>query len=613
MADKTLFGRLRKLFSTGVIMRRVGTGLKVVDTQRIQSSGNLESNRLVDRYNRLHSPSAAYSVYQPGQGHVALRIELFNDYEAMDMDPIIASALDIYADECCVKNEFGDILTINTTNDAIKKTLHNLFYDVMNIEFNLHPWIRNLVKYGDFYLQLDITEKYGVTGVHPMSSYYVIREEGVDPNQPEYVRFVVDESQGGQIYGSNMSHKEYLENYEVAHFRLLGDTNFLPYGRSMVEPARKGWKQLTLMEDAMLIHRIMRAPERRVFKIDIGNIPPAEVDNYMQQTINKMKKAPFVDEKTGDYNLKFNIQNMLEDYYLPVRGGQSGTEIESLSGMEFNGTEDVEYLRNKMMAGLKIPKAFLGYDENVEGKATLAAEDVRFARTIERIQKIVVSELTKIAIVHLYTQGYHESDLVNFDLSLTNTSTIAENEKIELWNSKVNLASSMKDINMMSEDWIYKNIFNLSSNESGTEKNRVINDLKQQFRREQIKMEGNDPAQSGEALGTPHTLATLDPEKNLEPRDTAIFGGEEETRGRPEEGPKPGTDSSARGRDPLGNKTLTQDYNNRDRRTVSTEIKKSLDAKFSKKKVISELYNENNVSEPSLLDEKNIIDDEKLQ
>ena len=536
MADKTLFGRLRKLFSTGVIMRRVGTGLKVVDTQRIQSSGNLETNRLVDRYNRLHSPSAQYSVYQPGQGHVALRIELFNDYEAMDMDPIIASALDIYADECCVKNEFGDILTINTTNDAIKKTLHNLFYDVMNIEFNLHPWTRNLVKYGDFYLQLDITEKYGVTGVHPMSSYYVIREEGLDPNQPEYVRFVVDESQGGQIYGSNMSHKEYLENYEVAHFRLLGDTNFLPYGRSMVEPARKGWKQLTLMEDAMLIHRIMRAPERRVFKIDIGNIPPSEVDNYMQQTINKMKKAPFVDEKTGDYNLKFNIQNMLEDYYLPVRGGQSGTEIESLSGMEFNGTDDVEYLRNKMMAGLKIPKAFLGYDENVEGKATLAAEDVRFARTIERIQKIMVSELTKIAIVHLYTQGYHESDLVNFDLSLTNTSTIAENEKIELWNSKVNLASSMKDINMMSEDWIYKNIFNLSSRESDTEKKRVINDLKQQFRREQIKMEGNDPAQSGEALGTPHTLATLDPEKNLEPRDTAIFGNDEETRGRPEEG-----------------------------------------------------------------------------
>tara|TARA_R100000005_G_C4989405_1_gene197096 strand:+ start:178 stop:2019 length:1842 start_codon:yes stop_codon:yes gene_type:complete len=613
MADKTLFGRLRKLFSTGVIMRRVGTGLKVVDTQRIQSSGNLETNRLVDRYNRLHSPSAAYSVYQPGQGHVALRIELFNDYEAMDMDPIIASALDIYADECCVKNEFGDILTINTSNDDIKKTLHNLFYDVMNIEFNLHPWIRNLVKYGDFYLQLDITEKYGVTNVHPMSSYYVIREEGIDPNQPEYVRFVVDESQGGQIYGSNMSHKEYLENYEVAHFRLLGDTNFLPYGRSMVEPARKGWKQLTLMEDAMLIHRIMRAPERRVFKIDIGNIPPSEVDNYMQQTINKMKKAPFVDEKTGDYNLKFNIQNMLEDYYLPVRGGQSGTEIESLSGMEFNGTDDVEYLRNKMMAGLKIPKAFLGYDENVEGKATLAAEDVRFARTIERIQKIVVSELTKIAIVHLYTQGYHESDLVNFDLSLTNTSTIAENEKIELWNSKVNLASSMKDINMMSEDWIYKNIFNLSGQESNTEKQRVINDLKQQFRREQIKMEGNDPAQSGEALGTPHTLATLDPEKNLEPRDTAIFGTDEETRGRPEEGPKPGTDSSARGRDPLGNKTLAQDYNNRDRRTVSTEIKKSLDAKFNKKKVISELYNENNVGEPSLLDEKNIIDDEKLQ
>ena len=164
----------------------------------------------------------------------------------------------------------------------------------------------------------------------------------------------------------------------------------------------------------------MRAPEKIIFKIDIGNIPPAEVDNYMQQLINKMKKTPYIDQNSGEYNLKFNMMNMMEDFYLPVRGGDSGTQIESLSGMEYNAIDDVEYLRNKMMAALRIPKAFLGYDEGIEGKATLAQEDVRFARTIERIQRIVLSELTKIAIVHLYTQGFDKEDLVGFELNLTN-------------------------------------------------------------------------------------------------------------------------------------------------------------------------------------------------
>ena len=181
------------------------------------------------------------------------------------------------------------------------------------------------------------------------------------------------------------------ENYEVAHFRLLADTNWLPYGKAMIENGRRLWKQLSLMEDAMLIHRIMRAPEKRIFKIDIGNIPPNEVDNYMQRIINKMKKTPFVDKNTGDYNLKYNMQNLSEDFYLPVRGGDSGTNIENLSGLEFNNTDDIDYLKAKLFAALKIPKAYLGYEEQINGKATLAAEDVRFARTIERIQRIVVS------------------------------------------------------------------------------------------------------------------------------------------------------------------------------------------------------------------------------
>ena len=274
MADTSLFGRLRTLFSTGNIVRRVGDNrLKVVDINKVQQS-SLETNRLVDRFNRLYQ-SSRNTGYNYQQNYHTHRLQLFTDYEMMDEDSIVSSALDIYADESTMKNEYGDILTVKSGNDDTQKILHNLFYDILNIEFNLWPWVRNLVKYGDFYLKLDITEKYGITNVTPITPYEVIREEGMDPANPEVVIFHHDPTMGGAgNYAASQANTTKYENYEVAHFRMLSDANFLPYGKSMIEPARKNWKQLTLMEDAMMIHRIMRAPEKRIFKVDIGNIPP---------------------------------------------------------------------------------------------------------------------------------------------------------------------------------------------------------------------------------------------------------------------------------------------------------------------------------------------------
>jgi hypothetical protein len=309
------------------------------------------------------------------------------------------------------------------------------------------------------------------------------RIEDTDPDNPHIVMF----KQEGSV-------KAQYDNYEIAHFRLLGDTNYLPYGKSMVESARRGWKQLQLMEDAMLIHRIMRAPEKRMFYIDIGNIPPNEVDNFMQKVINKMKKVPFVDEKTGDYNLKFNLQNMTEDFFMPVRGGDSGTRIENLGAMTYDGTDDIEYIKNKMMAALKIPKAFLGYEEGITGKATLAAEDIRFARTIERLQRITISELTKIAIVHLYSQGYTDAKLVDFNLKLTNPSTIFEEERVRILSEKLSTARDMIDAKMFSKEWVYDKIFGLAEDEINQIRSNFIDDAKEYFRLESIQNEGNDPA-----------------------------------------------------------------------------------------------------------------------
>ena len=549
MADTSLRSRLQRLFSTNVIVRNVGgKKLRVADTSRTQS---IAKTHLIDRYQKIFT-GAGLSGYSDTLLTKSMRLNLFKDYESMDSDAIISSALDIYADESTMKSEYGDVLEIKTDNENIKQILHNLFYDILNIEFNLWPWIRNMCKYGDFFLKLEIHEKYGITNVVPLSVYDTSRVEGLDPENPEYVKYIIESATNEHRYKSQQSAtKEELENYEVAHFRLLSDSNYLPYGKSQIEGGRKIWKQLTLMEDAMLIHRIMRAPEKRVFKLDIGNIPPSEVDNYMQQVINKMKKAPVVDENTGDYNLKYNMQNITEDFFLPVRGGDSGTSIDSLPGLTYEATEDIEYLKNKLLASLRIPKAFLGFEDQIGSKATLAAEDVRFARTIERIQRITLSELTKIGIVHLYSQGYQDADLVNFELDLTNPSTIYEEEKIELWNNKTSLASSMLNDGIVSTEWIYKNIFGFTDEEIKREDEQIIFDKKQKFRREQIETEGNDPAKSGEATGTPSDMAMGRTGHELDDMGGSPEGGFDGA-GRPKEGGKYGKDSGARGRDPLG-------------------------------------------------------------
>ena len=485
LKQRSLYSKLKRLFSTDAVIRNIGgKKLKVVDTDEVMYA--TDRNTLRDRFNRIRTSS--YNQYSRDftLSYQAARIELFRDYDTMDMDPIISSALDIYADESVTKNELGEILIIHSSNDNIKQILYNLFYDILNIEFNMWSWTRNLVKYGDFYLKMYISPEYGVYMVEPISAYNVTRVENSDLTNKNYVKFQINLPEGGRL--------EELENYQVAHFRMLSDSNFIPYGKSIIEGGRRVWKQLSLMEDAMLIHRVMRAPEKRIFKVDVGNIPPAEVDQYMQRLMDKMKKVPYIDERTGDYNLRFNLQNMVEDFYLPVRGSDSGTSIEPLSGMEFNGIDDIEYLRNKMLAALKIPKAFLGYEEDLSGKATLASEDVRFAKTVNRVQRILISELNKIAMVHLYAQGYKDASLVDFTLELTNPSVIFEKEKIAIWQDKVNLSKDMMETKLFSKKWIYENVFKISEEDVDIQKNDLVEDAKQSYRFKQIEDEGIDPA-----------------------------------------------------------------------------------------------------------------------
>ena len=571
MAQTDIFTRLKRLFSTDIVIRSEGGGqLKVIDPDRIQTTGEFQTNSIVDKFGKIYTNPAATSLLgsQFNVQYQYLRTYLYSDYDVMDTDAIVASALDIIADECTLKNDQGEVLQIRSSDDDIQKILYNLFYDVLNIEFNLWSWIRQMCKYGDFFLKLEIAEKFGIYNVIPYTAYHIQRRENFDMKNPAKVQFLYSPDgyyTGGSGYYQTPNtqptdNQIVFDNYEMAHFRLITDVNYLPYGRSYLEPARRLFKQYVLMEDAMLIHRIARAPEKRIFYVNVGNIPPQDVDAFMQKTINTMKKTPLMDEKTGEYNLKYNMQNILEDFYIPVRGNDTATKIETTKGLEYNGIEDVAYLRDKLFAALKVPKAFMGYEKDLTGKATLAAEDIRFARTINRIQSIIMSELYKIALIHLYTQGYDGEQLTNFELGLTTPSIIYDQEKIALLKEKVDLATNIINSKLLPTDWVYDNVFHFSEDQYDEYRDLLMEDQKRSFRMQQIADEGNDPLETGKSYGTPHDLASLYGRGRYEEGSVPDGYDEKNPLGRPEEkASNINTQDNALGKDRIGKISMKVD------------------------------------------------------
>jgi hypothetical protein len=632
MADTRLFTRLQRLFSTDVIIRNQGGNqLKVMDVDSIQRSGDIATNSLMDKYNRLYSPASTSLLgAQININWQYLRTMVYSDYDNMDYDAIVASALDIISDESTLKNDMGEVLHIKSSDDDIQQILYNLFYDVLNIEFNLWSWIRQMCKYGDFFLKLEIAEKFGVYNVIPYTAFHIERQENYDPEHPNAVRFAYSPegifAGGSGYYGTpNLGTFDnqpgiYFDNYEMAHFRLLTDVNYLPYGRSYLEPARRIFKQYVLMEDAMLIHRISRSPDRRIFYINVGSIPPNEVENFMQKTISTMKRTPLMDNKTGEYNLKYNMQNLLEDFYIPIRGNDQTTKIETTPGLTYDGIQDVEYLRDKLFAALKVPKAFMGYEKDLTGKATLAAEDIRFARTINRIQRIVLSELYKIALVHLYSQGYTGEQLTNFELDLTTPSIIYDQEKIALLTQKVDLAQKIMDTKLLPTDWIYDNVFHLSEDQYDEYRDLLAEDQKRSFRYKQIEEEGNDPRVTGRSYGTPHDLASLYGKGRMysEPENVPVGYGDDIELGRPKEkSTNRNTQDDNFGKDRLGAKGMNDKDNENEQGSIKPEFKGgsplSLEAKqiyLKNKSLIEGLVKKvtpevNNIGD-SLLDENRL-------
>ena len=439
--EKNLFQKLTRLFRTGPVVKRK---IKQQQTGGAKSSAaQLFKRAHSDIYN---STLSAYGSFD--------RMARYSDFSEMEATPELASALDIYSEETVSPDEHGRVLHIYSDDPQKQELLGTLFHDTINVEFNLVMWVRNLVKYGDFFLFNDVHPEYGVINTYPIPITEIEREEGFDPENPAAVRYRWI-TQGNAI----------LENWQVSHFRLLANDAFLPYGTSVLESARRIWRQLILIEDAMLVYRIIRAPERRVFYIDVGNVPPEDVSNYVEQAKGALKKSVVSSSTNGQADLRYNPMAVDEDYYIPVRGGDSGTRIDTLAGGQ-NATaiEDVEYIQKKLFAALKIPKAYLGYDEDIGSKATLAQEDIRFSRTIQRIQKTVISELNKLAMVHLYSHGYDGEDLLDFELRLSNPSSVAQLQKLELISMRFDIAGKVPE-GMLDKTWVRKNVLGLTDDQ----------------------------------------------------------------------------------------------------------------------------------------------------
>ena len=430
-----------------------------------------QSQYIADKWTKLDQSLYNQSVYYEPN-----RMAAYYDYESMEFTPEVSAALDIYAEESTTMSEKGEILTIYSESDRIKSILQDLFHTKMDINTNLQMWARGMSKYGDDFVYLKIDPEKGIIGVQQLPNIEIERIEGAGTKTagPHDIKVPTREL---RFQWKNKDLE--FQAWEVAHFRLLGDDRKLPYGTSMLDKIRRIWKQLLLAEDAMLIYRTSRAPERRVFKVFVGNMDDKDIESYVQRVANKFKRDQVSDPRNGQVDMRYNQMAVDQDYFIPVRDPSQSNPIETLPGAQNLGEiADIEYIQKKMLAALRIPKAFLGFEEVVGEGKSLALMDIRFARTINRIQKSVIQELNKIALIQLYLLGM-EDELNNFSLSLTNPSAQSDLLRIEQWKEKVTLykdaTSDQSQVGILpvSHTWAKKNILGFSDSE-------VMLDLQQQ-------------------------------------------------------------------------------------------------------------------------------------
>ena len=406
--NSPLFQRLTKLFSGPIVNYKA---------QQVRNNRRYSVDKYAPKFRSVGGQGFKRKAYNPYESISSAmmnnlnRSERYADFDQMEFMPELASALDIYADEITTHSEFHKSLIIDCQNEEIKEILNTLFFKVLNVDSNLFGWVRSMCKYGEFFGYMDIDEGIGIKSLIGLPVNEIERMEGTDPSNPNYLQY--QWNTGGLTF----------ENWQIAHFRILGNDKYQPYGTSVLDAGRRIWRQLTLLEDAMIAYRIVRSPSRKQFKVDVGGIPPEEVEQYMQKIITMMKRHQVVNDDNGRVDLRYNPLSIEEDYYIPTRNGNASVDISSVQGDTW-GTAmyEIKYLQNKLFAAIKIPMSYLVRGEGAtEEQAALAQKDIRFARTIQRIQRAVVAELDNMATIHLYTIGSRGNDLINFSIKMQNT------------------------------------------------------------------------------------------------------------------------------------------------------------------------------------------------
>lgn len=378
-------------------------------------------------------------------GYSAVKL-MYRDADLMDGMPEIGAALDIAAEESCSLTSSGTMLSISSNSKRVKAILEDLFGNRLNIHVMLPMIARAMCKYGNQFMLLNVTKENGIMGWKQLPVYEIDRIEngynttgaaGVVPTQtmdlkPDETKFVW------------VGHNDAIpyKNWQVAHFRLLNDSFFLPYGVSMLHKARRAWRMWSMMEDAMLIYRLDRSIERRVFKVYVGAIDDADVPGFINDFADGFKRTQVIDPMTGQVDLRKNFLDVSHDYFIPVRDQSAPTPIETLpAAQNQTSMEDIQYMQNKVFAALRTPKSFLNFQE-AQGKGqNLSLLDIRFSRMINRIQQFLLMELTKIAQIHLYLLGLRD-ELDNFTLSMNNPSAQIEALELEDITKRIQTAAS---------------------------------------------------------------------------------------------------------------------------------------------------------------------------
>jgi hypothetical protein len=406
------------------------------------------------------------NLYTQATYYEPTRLASFYDFESMEYTPEISAALDIYGEESTTVNQEGQMVQIYSDSQRIKSILTDLFNNSLDINTNLPMWTRNTCKYGDNFVYLKLDPEKGIVGCMQLPNIEIERLEMGMASKTYNTES--DPKNSGLRFKWKARDMEF-NSWEIAHFRLLGDDRKLPYGTSMLEKARRIWKQLVLAEDAMLIYRTSRAPERRVFKVFVGNMDDQDVEAYVQRVANKFKRQQVVDHKTGNVDMRFNQMAVDQDYFVPVRDPAQTSPIDTLPGAtNLAEIADIEYIQKKLLTALRVPKAFLGFEEPVGDGKNLSLMDIRFARTINRIQKSMLAEMNKIAIIHLFLLGF-EDELSNFTLGLNNSSKQADLLAVDVWKEKMLLykdaVTAVEGIAPTSVSWAKKHILGFSDQE----------------------------------------------------------------------------------------------------------------------------------------------------